>query len=37
MTVVIDVLSEAKHRWCARHIFANWSKRHNEGQMKRKF
>ena len=26
MNVVIDVLPKAEHRWCARHIFSNWSK-----------
>ena len=29
--------SEAEHRWCARHIFTNWSKRHRGGEMKGQF
>ena len=37
MQAVIDVLPEAEHRWCARHIYANWSKKWTGGEMKKKF
>ena len=37
VNAIIDVCSEAEHRWCACHIFANWSKRHRRGEMKRQF
>ncbi|XP_028803229.1 uncharacterized protein LOC114758344 [Neltuma alba] len=34
---VSDVLPEAEHRLCARHIYANWSKRWHSGQLKKTF
>ena len=37
VNVIIDVCPKAEHRWCACHIFANWCKRHREGEMKRQF
>ena len=35
VNIVSDVLPKALHRWCASHIFANWSKRHRGGELKR--
>ena len=34
---IIDVCHEVEHRWCARHIFSNWSKRHRGGEVNRQF
>ncbi|XP_028802412.1 protein FAR-RED ELONGATED HYPOCOTYL 3-like [Neltuma alba] len=33
---VIEILPEAEHRLCARHIYANWSKRWRGNEMKKK-
>ena len=32
-----DALPEAEHRWCTRHIYANWSKKWTSREMKKKF
>ncbi|KAK4264930.1 hypothetical protein QN277_026045 [Acacia crassicarpa] len=32
-----DVLPEAEHRFCARHIYANWSKKWRGNELKKKF
>ena len=37
VNVVQEVLPSSKHHWCARHIFANWSKKWHGGEMKKKF
>ncbi|KAK4281176.1 hypothetical protein QN277_012700 [Acacia crassicarpa] len=34
---VSDVLPEAEHRFCARHIYANWSKKWRGNEFKKKF
>ncbi|CAH9125380.1 unnamed protein product, partial [Cuscuta epithymum] len=31
------VVPQAEHRWCARHVWANWSKKWNGGELKKKF
>ena len=31
------VLPKSEHRWCARHIYANWSKKWRGGELKKKF
>ena len=33
----MDVLPNAEHRWCARHIYANWSKKWHGVEMKKRF
>ena len=37
VNIVQEVLPVVEHRWCARHIFANWSKKWHRGEMKKKF
>ncbi|XP_057793981.1 uncharacterized protein LOC131010465 [Salvia miltiorrhiza] len=37
MEAVKDQLPEAEHRWCARHIYANWSKKWRGEEMKKRF
>ena len=32
-----NVLPQAEHRWCARHIYQNWSKKWSGGVLKNKF
>ncbi|XP_050218110.1 uncharacterized protein LOC126668921 [Mercurialis annua] len=32
-----EALPQAEHRWCARHIYANWSKDFRGGELKQKF
>ena len=34
MRAVRDVLPEVEHRLCARHIYANWSKRHRGAKLR---
>lgn len=34
---VADLLPAAEHRMCARHIYANWGKKHKGIQMQRLF
>ena len=33
----MHVLPAAEHRWCARHIQANWSKKWSSGELKKLF
>ena len=33
----MQVFPQAEHRWCARHIFSNWSKKYGIGEVKKKF
>ncbi|KAK4280013.1 hypothetical protein QN277_011698 [Acacia crassicarpa] len=37
LQAVCDVLPLAEHRLCARHVYANWSKRWRGNEMKKKF
>ena len=37
MPAVKEALPEAEHRWCARHIYANWSKKWRGTELKKKF
>ena len=30
------MLPEVEHRWCACHIYVNWSKKHRKGELKKK-
>ncbi|CAL9754013.1 unnamed protein product [Musa acuminata subsp. burmannicoides] len=34
---LVNILPEAEHRWCARHIYANWSKKWRGGAMHPRF
>ncbi|XP_057801530.1 uncharacterized protein LOC131016805 [Salvia miltiorrhiza] len=37
MEAVKDITPYAEHRWCARHIYANWSKKWRGEEMKKRF
>ena len=37
MFSIIDVLPQAEHRACAKHMYANWSKKLNGGELQLKF
>ena len=32
-----DYLPKVEHRMCARHIYANWRKKHNDHQLQKRF
>ncbi|XP_050229266.1 uncharacterized protein LOC126678406 isoform X2 [Mercurialis annua] len=37
VTAAKEAVPEAEHRWCARHVYANWSKDWRGGELKQKF
>ena len=37
MDAVEHVLPKAKHRYCARHLYANWRKKHNNKELQKQF
>ncbi|XP_057765915.1 uncharacterized protein LOC130986503 [Salvia miltiorrhiza] len=37
MEAVKDIIPYAEHRWCARHIYANWAKKWRGEEMKKRF
>lgn len=37
VNAVHDVLPLAEHRYCARHVYANWSKKWRTGELRKKF